>query len=57
VTPEVNGVTGRPAVPGNRAGLRTVLAMIINAKGQISALDVIGDHHRLRRMEFAVLPD
>jgi hypothetical protein len=34
-----------------------LLALTVTAESEISAIEVIGDHERLRRMRFAVLPD
>ncbi len=50
----VNGAVGIVTAPGGR--LQVVLALTISA-GHVTAIDVIADPDRLRRLELAVLPD
>jgi RNA polymerase sigma factor (sigma-70 family) len=51
----VNGAVGIVFAPAGR--LQVVLAFTAGAAGQITAIDVIADPDRLRRVRLAVLPD
>jgi len=51
----VNGAVGIVSAPGGR--LETVLALTVSAERRITAIDVIADPARLRRLRLAVLPD
>jgi hypothetical protein len=51
----VDGAVGIVFAPAGR--LQVVLAFIAGAAGQITAIDVIADPDRLRRLRLAVLPD
>ncbi len=51
----VNGAVGIVFAPAGR--LQVVLAFTAGAAGQITAIDVIADPDRLRRLRLAVLPD
>ena len=51
----VNGAVGIVSAPGGR--LETVLALTVSAERRITAIDVIADPARLRRLRIAVLPD
>jgi RNA polymerase sigma factor (sigma-70 family) len=51
----VNGDVGIVFAPAGR--LQVVLAMTVNAAGRITALQVIADPARLRRLRLAVLPE
>jgi len=51
----VNGAVGIVSAPGGR--LETVLALAVSAERRITAIDVIADPARLRRLRLAVLPD
>jgi hypothetical protein len=51
----VNGAAGIIFAPAGR--LQVVLALTVSAAGQITAIDVIADPDRLRRLQLAVLPD
>ena len=51
----VNGTVGIVFAPGGR--LQVVLALTISAARRITAIDVIADPDRLRRLRLAVLPD
>jgi RNA polymerase sigma-70 factor (ECF subfamily) len=51
----VDGTVGIVAAPGGR--LATVLTFTISPERRITGIDVIADPDRLRRLQFAVLPD
>ena len=51
----VDGEVGIVFAPAGR--LQVVLAFTVSATGQITAIDVIADPDRLRRLRLAVLPD
>jgi len=51
----VDGAVGIVSAPGGR--LETVLALTVSAERRITAIDVIADPARLRRLRLAVLPD
>jgi RNA polymerase sigma factor (sigma-70 family) len=51
----VNGTVGIVAAPAGR--LQTVLTFTVSPQRRITAIDVIGDPDRLRRLRLAVLPD
>ncbi len=51
----VDGAVGIVYAPGGH--LRIVLALTVGETGQITAIDVIADPDRLRRLHLAVLPD
>jgi RNA polymerase sigma factor (sigma-70 family) len=51
----VNGAVGIVSAPGGR--LETVLVLTVSAERRITAIDVIADPARLRRLRLAVLPD
>ena len=51
----VNGTVGIVSAPGGR--LETVLVLTVSAERRITAIDVIADPARLRRLRLAVLPD
>jgi RNA polymerase sigma-70 factor (ECF subfamily) len=51
----VNGAVGIVSAPGGQ--LETVLALTVSAERRITAIDVIADPARLRRLRLAVLPD
>ena len=51
----VNGTVGIVFAPGGR--LQVVLALTVSAAHRITAIDVIADPDRLRRLRLAVLPD
>jgi RNA polymerase sigma-70 factor (ECF subfamily) len=51
----VDGAVGIVSAPGGR--LETVLALKVSAERRITAIDVIADPARLRRLRLAVLPD
>jgi len=51
----VDGAVGIVYAPGGQ--LRIVLALTVGETGQITAIDVIADPDRLRRLHLAVLPD
>jgi RNA polymerase sigma factor (sigma-70 family) len=51
----VDGTVGIVAAPAGR--LATVLTFTISPERRITGIDVIADPDRLRRMQFAVLPD
>ncbi len=51
----VDGEVGIVFAPAGR--LQVVLAFTVGATGQITAIDVIADPDRLRRLRLAVLPD
>jgi RNA polymerase sigma-70 factor (ECF subfamily) len=51
----VNGAVGIVSAPGGR--LETVLALTVSAERRITAIDVIADPARLRRLRLTVLPD
>jgi RNA polymerase sigma factor (sigma-70 family) len=51
----VNGAVGIVYAPGGR--LQSVLAFTVGTAGQITAIDVIANPARLRRLRLAVLPD
>jgi RNA polymerase sigma factor (sigma-70 family) len=51
----VNGSVAVVFAPGGR--LQVVLAFTVGAAGKITAIDVVGDPDRLRRLTVAVLPD
>jgi RNA polymerase sigma factor (sigma-70 family) len=51
----VNGAVGIVFAPGGR--LQVVLALTVSAARRITAIDVIADPGRLRRLRLAVLPD
>jgi len=51
----VDGAVGIVYAPGGK--LQSVLAFTVGAAGQITAIDVIADPARLRRLRLAVLPD
>jgi hypothetical protein len=51
----VDGTVGIVAAPAGR--LATVLTFTISPERRITGIDVIADPDRLRRLQFAVLPD
>jgi RNA polymerase sigma factor (sigma-70 family) len=51
----VDGAVGIVSAPGGR--LETVLALTVSVERRITAIDVIADPARLRRLRLAVLPD
>jgi RNA polymerase sigma factor (sigma-70 family) len=51
----IDGAVGIVFAPGGR--LQVVLGLTVGAAGQITAIDVIADAGRLRRLQIAVLPD
>ena len=51
----INGSVGIVWAPTGR--LQVALALTANAEGRITAIDVIGDPGRLRRLRLALLPD
>ena len=51
----VNGSVGIVWAPAGR--LQVVLALTVSAERRITAIDVIADPDRLRRVQVAVLPD
>jgi RNA polymerase sigma-70 factor, ECF subfamily len=51
----VNGAVGIVSAPGGR--LETVLVLTVSAERRITAIDVIADPARLRRLRLALLPD
>ncbi len=51
----VNGSVGILFAPAGR--LQVVLALTVSEQSQITAIDVIADPERLRRLQLAVLPD
>jgi RNA polymerase sigma factor (sigma-70 family) len=51
----VNGAVGIVSAPAGR--LETVLALTVSAEGRVTAIDVIADPARLRRLRLAVLPE
>jgi RNA polymerase sigma-70 factor (ECF subfamily) len=51
----VDGSVGIVFAPGGR--LRTVLALTVGEDRRITAIDVIADPARLRRLKLSLLPD
>ncbi|MDR0342241.1 MAG: sigma-70 family RNA polymerase sigma factor [Nocardiopsaceae bacterium] len=51
----VNGSVGIVLAPAGR--LRVVLALTVTAAGKVSAIDVIADPERLRRLRLSLLPE
>jgi RNA polymerase sigma factor (sigma-70 family) len=51
----VNGAVGIVSAPAGR--LETVLALTVSAEGRVTAIDVIADPARLRRLRLAMLPE
>ena len=51
----VDGAVGIVFAPAGR--LQIVLALTVSPERRITAIDVIGDPDRLRRLRLAVLPD
>ncbi|MBO0772577.1 MAG: RNA polymerase subunit sigma-70, partial [Actinobacteria bacterium] len=51
----VDGAVGIVLAPAGR--LRVVLALTVTAAGKVSAIDVIADPERLRRLRVSLLPE